>query len=195
MPIAWIADPSARDAAALIRADPTVVRPLVVKRVRAPVAVFLDLLDDLPRAARHVERLGAGRYRIEPAGDGGEVRVDDGAGARARVVRLLGRPTARVYRASGGLKLPAFPEIRGSGLIALRVEAEPVEAGEGPATLVGGQIHFRLESALLHAVARPVARILRAVIDAKVNHLVDAAVAVCEGVAREAEGVRGGPAV
>jgi hypothetical protein len=191
--------PDDRRAVAAIREDPTLVRPLVVKRVEAPLATFEGLLDDLPRASRLVESLGMGRYRIEPRPDG-TIAIDDGYGARAVVARLFSAPGARVYRATGLIEVFPVPPLRGTGIITLRVEQEPgrapfdapqaeriaAEATPGApvdpprGVLTGGQIFFRLESNVLHRIARPFLRLLHAAIDAKVRTLVAAAIAACE---------------
>jgi len=171
---ARIADPEARAVVLAVRADPTVLRPFRVKRVGAPLARFTALVDDLPGTARKVERIGAGRYRITALGPG-VVRIEDGQGAEAVVDTVLHEAGARVYRALGSVRLPALPEIRGTGVVALRFEEE----GPG-AVLTGGQIHFRLESGFLHLLARPFLRLLKGVIDARAGRLVDAAVAVSE---------------
>jgi hypothetical protein len=145
-----------------------------VRRVAAPCAIFEALLDDLPRAAGLVETIGAGRYRIHARPDG-TVHVDDHFGARADVACLLAVPGARVYRAAGGIEVSPLPALRGTGIIALRFEAD--EAG---GVRTGGQIAFRLESRLLHRIARPIVRLLESAIDRKIRTLVSAAIAVCE---------------
>ncbi|HVY61386.1 MAG TPA: hypothetical protein VHF22_07015 [Planctomycetota bacterium] len=166
--------PDDRRAVATIREDATLVRPLVVKRVASPLAVFERLLDDLPAAARLVDSLRMGRYRIEPHPDG-TVEIDDEHGARARVARLVVAPGMRVYRATGAIEAFPAPPLRGTGIVTLRYEP-----GGDSAVWTGGQIFFRLESDLLHRIARPFLRLLHGVIDVKVRALVNAAIAACE---------------
>lgn len=167
-----------RAAVAAVRADPTLVRPLVVRRLRAPVALFEELLEDLPGTARIVAGLGLGRYRIERRPDG-TIHIDDRHGARARVARLVHLPGTRLYRAYGEIGVFPLPAVHGTGVIALRFEPEE----GGLALRTGGQIFFRLESEFLHRLARPVIALLRAAIDAKVRALIGATIAACELVA------------
>ncbi len=180
-----------RAAVARVRRDPTVRRPLEARRVRAPVAVFERLLADLPRAASLVERIGAGRYEIAPVGGGaapgGSFTIDDRDGAHARVDRVHDAPGERIYLARGWIRVRPLPSVAGTGVVVLRFEGD----GDG-ATRVGGQIFFRVDSRALHAIARPLARLLRAVIDWKVKRLQAAAIAACE--AEAAAAASAGPA-
>lgn len=176
--------PDDRAAVAAVRADPTVVRPLVVKRVAAPLAIFERLLDDLPRAAHMVESLRMGSYRIDAHPDG-TVGIDDGRGAHARVARLVSQPGIRVYRATGAIEVFPAPPLRGTGIVTLRYEPDRRTRGadaddDAAGVWTGGQIYFRLESEVLHRIARPFLRLLQGVIDFKIRQLAAAAMAACE---------------
>ncbi len=145
-----------------------------MRHVGCPVETYERLLDDLPGAARKVEALGAGHYRIERGPDG-SVEVDDGQGARANVACVLSIPGSRLYVARGKIGAYLLPAVGAVGVVALRYEPD------GPRALrTGGQIHARLEHPLLHALGRPLARLFGFAIDRKVRELVAATLAVCE---------------
>jgi hypothetical protein len=174
-------DPEARR----VRADPTLRRPLTVRTVEAPEAIFRDLLDDLTRTADFVRAIGAGDYTITQRGEG-EFDISDNRGASARVQRIVTGPGVRVYRALGRMTMPlGVRAVTGLGLISVRFEPHP-QAPEAR-TLVGGQIYFRLTSKVLHALLKPFLPLVHGVIDRKVGLLVDAARAACRETARDRE--------
>lgn len=162
-----------------VRGDPTVQRPLVVRRVATPVAVFERLLEDLPGTARLLDTIAEapGRYRIEAAGEGC-FEIADGHGAQARVSRIVLEPGARAYIARGSIQLGCW-RLFGTGVVTLRFEADGAHA-----TRTGGQIHFRIENALLHVIGKTIAPLVRRTIDERVKVLVESAIAVCERAAR-----------
>ncbi|MEZ6185948.1 MAG: hypothetical protein R3F62_13175 [Planctomycetota bacterium] len=165
-----------------VTSDPSVRCEVVRERVRCAPRTYRFLLRRLPLAAKALRALEVTDYRIEDLEQPGTFSIDDRAGAFARCEAPPRGEGEHLVIARGHLDLPLAPKVLGTGVIDVRFR----KRDDDPERLhVRCSVSFRLQNQALHTLTSALERILRRVIQRKLDALIGHATTLAERVQKE----------
>lgn len=165
-----------------VTGDPSVRCEVVREGVRCKARTYRFLLRRLPLAAKALRALDTADYRIEDLEQPGTFSIDDRAGAFARCEAPPRGEGQHLVIARGHVDLPLAPKVLGTGVIDVRFRPRD----DDPARLrVVCRVDFRLRNQALHTLTSALERVLRRVIQRKLDALIGHATTLAERVQKE----------